>query len=217
MKLRPPARTAAIIVLSFVVLLLVMSARALLESRAESARARVALAAGDLDLAIVRLRSSARWYTPYNGYAQSSLERLELLAQQAEARGEHTRALSAYRSVHAAIQATRSFYTPHKDLLARADRQIAALMASEPPARIEHQRSEAERRADYLALLTPHDPDPVGVLLAFVGFVTWVGAAIGFLSWGVDHEGRIQRFAAKRSMLLLLAGWIAFAVGLRIA
>jgi hypothetical protein len=44
-----------------------------------------------------------------------------------------------------------------------------------------------------------------------------VGAAIGFLSWGVDHEGRIQRFAAKRSMLFLLAGWIAFAVGLRIA
>lgn len=217
MRLGPAARTVAISLLSLIVLMLVMSARALLESRAESARASVALAAGDLDLAIVRLRSSARWYTPFNGYAQSSLERLELLAQQADARGEHARALSAYRSMHAAIQATRSFYTPHTELLRRADQHIAALMASEPPARIEHHRSEAERTADYLALLTPHDPDPVGVLLAFVGFVTWVGAAIGFLSWGVDHEGRILRFAAKRSMLLLLAGWIAFAVGLRIA
>lgn len=217
MRLRQPIRTVAIILLSFVVLLLVMSARALLESRAESAHASVALGAGDLDLAIVRLRASARWYTPFNGYARGSLQRLELLAQQAEARGEHARALSAYRSVHAAIQATRSFYTPHTDILRRADQKIAALMASEPPARIEKQRSQAERQADYLALLTPHDPDPVGVLLAFVGFVTWVGAAIGFLSWGVDHEGRILRFAAKRSMLFLLAGWIAFAVGLRIA
>ncbi|MDB4990981.1 MAG: hypothetical protein JWN04_6159 [Myxococcaceae bacterium] len=217
MMLGPVTRTLAILGLSLLVLLLVMSSRAVLEARSASARASVALAAGDLDEAIVRLRSSARWYTPFNGYARSSLERLELLAEQAEARGEHARALSAYRSVHAAIQATRSLYMPNPDLLARADDHIAALMASEPPARIEQHRSEAQRKADYLALLVAHDPSPLGVLLAFAGFVTWVGSAIGFLSWGVDAEGRILRSVARRSVLLFLAGWIAFAVGLRVA
>ncbi|MDB4974060.1 MAG: hypothetical protein JWN48_2401 [Myxococcaceae bacterium] len=217
MRLHPITRTLAIMGLSLAVLLLVMSARAVLESRAAAARASVALAAGDLDLAIVHLRGSARWYTPFNAYARSSLERLELLAQQAEARGEQTRALSAYRSEHAAIQATRSFYMPNTDLLERADERIAALMASEPPARIEQNLSQAQRKADYLALLVARDPNPWGVLLAFVGFVTWVGAAISFLSWGVDAEGRVLRFVARRSVLFLLAGWIAFAVGLRVA
>ena len=217
MMLGPVSRTLAILVLSFAVLLLVMSARAVLESRALAAEASVALKEGDLDLAVVQLRNAARWYTPFNHYARGSLERLELLARQADARGEHARALSAYRSIHAAIQATRSFYTPNPDLLTRADQQIAALMASEPAARIEQGRSQAQRQADYLALLTPHDPNPLGVLLAFVGFVTWVGAGISFLSWGVDAEGRVLRYVAKRSVLFLLAGWIAFAVGLRIA
>jgi hypothetical protein len=217
MKLGRVARTVAQTLLALLVLMLVMSGRALLESRAAAAQASASLAAGDLDAAIVQLRGSARWYTPFNVYARSSLERLEALAQAADARGERERALSAYRAMHAAIQASRSFYLPHQDLLARADEQIALHMASEPPARIEQHRTPAQRKDDYLELLQPRDPNPTGVLLAFVGFVTWVGAAIAFLSWGVDQEGRILRFVARRSVLFLLAGWIAFAVGLRIA
>jgi len=210
-------RAFAVVGASLCVLLLVMSLRAVLEARAEAEKASAALAVGDVELAIVRLRASARWDAPFNVYAERSLRRLERLAEQAEQGGEHERALSAYRSVHAAIQATRSFYTPHTDVLARADQRIAALMASEPAASIERSRSESERRADYLALLQAHDPEPLGVLLAFAGFVTWVGSAVVFVSWGVDQEGRILRGVARRSVLFLLLGWIAFAVGLRIA
>jgi len=217
MKLGSAGRYVAMTALSLLVLLLVMSARAVLAARAEAAEASVALHAGDVDEAIVRLRSSARWYTPFNAYAYGSLVRLEGVAQNAEAHGEPTRALMAYRSMHAAIQATRSFFTPHTDMLARADEHIAALMAKEPAAPIEQNRTEAQRKADYLALLVAKDPNPFGVLLAFAGFATWVGAAMAFLSWGVDAEGRILRIVARRSVLLLLAGWIAFAVGLRIA
>lgn len=217
MTLGPVARALAIAGASLCVLMLVMSARAVLEARAEGDKASQAIAAGDLELAIVRLRSSARWDAPFNVYAARSLTRLERLAEQAEQRGEYARALSAYRSVHAAIQATRSLYTPHQDQLTRADLRIAALMAREPAAKIEQGRSEQERAADYLALLASDDPQPLGVLLAFAGFVTWVGSAIVFLSWGVDQEGRILRRVAKRSVICLLAGWIAFAVGLRIA
>ncbi|HEY6880526.1 MAG TPA: hypothetical protein VI299_21025 [Polyangiales bacterium] len=217
MMLGPIQRALAVALASLAVLSLVMTARALLESRAEGARATHALSAGQLDDAIVHLRDSARWDAPFNPYAADSRARLEQLAQASESRGDPARALSAYRSLHAAIQATRSFYMPHADQLARADEKIASLMAREPPAPIDAQRSEAERKADYLALLQAHDPNPLGVLLAFLGLVTWVGSAVTFVSWGVDREGRILRAVAKRSVLCLLLGWIAFAVGLRIA
>jgi hypothetical protein len=217
MMVGPVKRAIVVALASLAVLLVVMTARALLEARAETAEATLALKRGDVDDALVHLRNGARWDAPFNGYARDARARLEQLAAASEARGERARALAAYRSLHAAIMATRSFYTPHREQLARADDKIASLMASEPPAAIDAQRSEADRKADYLELLEAHDPNPFGVLLAFAGFVTWVGSAVVFLSWGVDREGRILRAVAKRSVLCLLLGWIAFAVGLRIA
>ena len=217
MRLGPVARPLVVTLLALVVLTLVMCARAVLEARAESARADVALAAGDVDQGLVCLRNAARWYAPFNVYASHALTRLSGLAEVAEGRGEHARALTAYRAVHAAIHATRSFYTPHEALLVKADERIAALMAAEPPAAIEGQRSPEQRKADYLALLRPAQPRLFGVLLAILGLVTWVGSALAFLTWGVDGEGRALRRIGRRSIGLLLVGWIMFAVGLRIA
>lgn len=217
MKLGPIARPLAICLLSLVVLVLVMSGRAVLASRAAWQGAAQSLSDGDVDTAIVQLRSAARWYAPLNVYATRSLLRLEQVATAAEAQGEHERALRAYRAIHAAILATRSFYTPHGEILARADERIATLMAREPAPPIEQGRTPEQRKADYLALLAVHDPKAGGVLLAFAGFATWVGSAMAFLLLGVDGEGRIMRRIAKRSVLCLLAGWIAFAIGLRIA
>ena len=217
MRLGPVARPLVLVALALCVLTLVMSARAVLEARGSSARADVALAAGDIDTAISRLRVTARWYAPFNFYASNALARLLSLAEIAEARGEHARALSAYRAIHAAIHATRSFYTPHGGLLEQADEHIATLMAAEPPAPVEQQHTPDQRKADYLALLRPTQPRLSGVLLAIAGLVTWVGSAVAFLTWGVDGEGRALRRIGRRSIGLLLVGWIMFAVGLRIA
>jgi len=217
MMLGPIARSVAMAFVALAVLFAVMSVRALFEARAESAEASVALQAGDVELAIVHLRSAARWVAPFNGYASDALMRLEALAKADEAAGLHVRALQGYRAIHAAIHAGRSFYVPHDALLQRADVRIAALMAAEPPAKIEQGRSSEQRRADYLALLAPSGPRPFGVLLAFAGFAAWVGSAALFLLWGVDAEGRVLKHVGRRSVLFLLLGWIAFAVGLRIA
>lgn len=217
MKLGPVARPLVLAALVLGVLFAVMTARSVLEARAEAARAEVALAAGDIDGAIVRLRASARWYAPLNFYASGSLARLAQIGEVAEGRGEHARALAAYRAIHAAIHAGRSFYTPHEALLAEADAHIAALMVREPPAAVEAGRSPAQRTADYLALLRPSQPRLFGVLLALGGLFTWVGSAVAFLTWGVDGEGRALQRLGRRSIGLLLVGWILFAVGLRIA
>ena len=45
----------------------------------------------------------------------------------------------------------------------------------------------------------------------------WVVAAAVFLLRGVDHRGRVVRRIARRSGMMLLLGWIAFALGLRLA
>lgn len=217
MMLGPIARAVAIAFAGLGVLFVVMSARSIFEARAESARATLALEQGDVELAIVHLRSSARWTAPFNVYASEALERLEQLALRDEANAQYARALTGFRAIHAAILATRSFYTPHAELLQRSDEHIAALMAREPAPPIERGRSPEQRKADYLALLAPSGPRPFGVLLAFAGFVTWVGSAVFFLLWGVDAEGRVLRRLGRRSVLCLLLGWIAFAVGLRIA
>ncbi len=217
MMLGPVKRALAIALASLGVLLSVMTLRAFLEARAEMAEAALVLGRGDVEQAIVHLRGSARWDAPFNGYAGAARAQLIQLAELCEARGDAAHALSAWRSLHAAIMATRSFYTPHPEQLARADERIAALMAKQPPPAIDAQRTEPERKAEYLALLQPRDPNPLGVLLACLGFATWVGAAVVFLQWGVDREGRILRSIARPSALCLLAGWIVFAVGLRIA
>jgi hypothetical protein len=90
-------------------------------------------------------------------------------------------------------------------------------MAELPPPKMEAGRSFEQRKADYLALLVGTGPSPLGVLLACLGFVAWVGSAVVFLLWGVDSEGRVLRPLGRRSVFCLLVGWIAFAVGLRIA
>lgn len=217
MTLGPLARAFAIFSLSLAAIVLVMALRAVLEARAHAIAADVATDRADLEQTVVQLRSSARWYFPLNPYALRSLVRLEQMAERAESRGERERALGAYRAIHAALHAARGFYTPQAERLTRVDERIAALMAEQPAARMEGARSEAERKADYLALLSRPQPGLLGVLLALAGFVVWVGSAMVFLSWGVDAEGRVLRAVARRSVLCLLLGWIAFAVGLRIA
>jgi hypothetical protein len=217
MKLGPFARAFVTCGLCACVLVLVMAARAVLEARAELARAEAVVAQGDLDAGITALRRAARWNAPGNYYAEAALERLARLADAADMRGDKARALTAYRAIHAAIHASRGFYESERERLAHADRQIAQLMASEAPAEIDAALTLDERRAHYLSLLTGPSPHPGWVLLSCAGFLTWVVAASMFLLRGVDDRGRVVRRVARRSGMMLLLGWIAFALGLRLA
>jgi hypothetical protein len=90
-------------------------------------------------------------------------------------------------------------------------------MAKEAPPEIDAGKSEAERRALYLSLLQGSAPNSFWVVFALLGCVTWVVSASVFLLRGVDHRGRVVRRIARRSGLMLLLGWIAFALGLRLA
>ena len=217
MMFRPYARGLALALLGASVLCIVMWARAVLEARAEQAHARAALGQGDYVSAIAAYRRSARWNAPGNVYASDALGALEKLGAALEARGDWSDALAAQRAIHAAVHASRGFVTLDRARLERADQRIADLMAKEPPPEIDAGKSEAERRALYLSLLQGRAPNSFWVVFALLGCVTWVVATAVFLLRGVDHRGRVVRRIARRSAVMLLLGWIAFALGLRLA
>ena len=217
MTLGPVARAVATVGLSLLVLTTVLTVRAVLEARAGRARAEQAMAANDVDSAIVELRRAARWTAPINPYATGALDALERVGSQARSRGETARALAAYRAAHAAIHAGRSFYTPESERLERVDRVIAAMMAAEPPPEIDVARSPAQRLEGYREALQVSRPRELWVASALFGFITWVCGVLVFMAYGLDAEGRLVRHIAKRSGLSVVVGWIAFALGLRLS
>ena len=218
MKLGPVLRLVVSGVLALSVLIAVMSVRAWFEARALSAQAQAEHAAGQLDRAIVSCRLAARWDGPLNGHAERAFDALEQIARAAEARGDGAQALAAYRAIHASAMATRGFFVPQRARLARVDPHIARLRrAAAAQGETLAPGSALDDPQRYLAALNPQRPRPLGVLVAWFGFAAWVGGASVFLRRGVDAQGRLVRRVARQGALFALLGWIAFALGLRIA
>jgi hypothetical protein len=210
-------RSLAFVALSLLALFTVMTARAVLEARAELAQAEQALSSADLPLAVSHYRLAARWSAPGNAYATSALAALESVGKAAEQRSDAALALSAYRAAHAALYSARGMEVSDPALLARVDARIADLMARDPGSERDERASYEERRERYQHLLKVEGPNQRGVLLACGGFFTWVGAFAMLVLRGLDDEGRIVKRVARPSFLFLVFGWIAFAVGLQIA
>jgi predicted GNAT superfamily acetyltransferase len=217
MKLGPVTRLLVSGALALSVLLVVMSLRAFLEARAHAGHAQLAQSRGDLAGAIVSLRLSARWDSPFNLYAERSFASLERIARAAEARGDTEQALTAYRAVHAAALSSRGFFVPQHERLARVDPRIEQLRLGAAAQGETHAGMHTLDRRDYLAALMPDRPRPLGVVIAWAGFAAWVGGASVFLRRGVDAQGRLVRRVARQGAVFALLGWIAFALGLRIA
>jgi hypothetical protein len=217
MRLARLGRPLAFIALSLTALVSLMAVRCLLESRAHVARAERALARRDLAQAVSEYRLAARWSAPANAYARSALDQLERIGKAAEQRGDGALALSAYRSIHAALHAARGTHVSDPERLTRSDARIAAWMAREPPTALDAGRPLEQREQRYRELLRPSRPSTLGVLLACAGFFTWVSAFAVLVLRGLDREGRIVLQIARPSFLCLVFGWVAFAVGLRIA
>lgn len=215
---RSISRVLAVGFLGFSVLCLVMTGRAVLSARGEWMHAQKVL--GNLDEpseAIASLRRAARWNALGNVYAGDALAALSKLASTLEMRGDLENALAAQRAIHAAIHASAGFVAFDAARLKQADQKIAELLARQPAAELDAALSEAERKALYLDLLERKAPSSFWVVFAFCGCVTWIVSASVFLLRGVDQRGRVVRLVARRSGLMLLLGWIAFALGLRLA
>jgi hypothetical protein len=195
-----------------------LAVRVVVSARAELNRAESLYAEGEVDASIVHFRRAARWYAPGSPYHRRALGRLMAIGGNSERQGGTERALAAYRAVRSAIMSTRSFYTPESEMLERADRRIAALMASLPAPGIDAGKSRAELGAEHLALLRAETgPDPFWTCVLLLGFLAWVGGAFAFTFRAIDDEHRFVRKPALRCALVIASGFALFVLGMALA
>ena len=200
-------------------LLAVLAVRVVAGSHDELRLAERLRARGDVDTAIVHYRRAVRFYAPGNPYVSDALRALVDIAREAERAADTTRALAAWRAVHAGILTGRSFYVPHRDVLAEADAHLAALAAADPPP-VDVPHGETGRRLSYLAALErarDSDPSVLWTLVLLSGFAAWIAGSLGLVLRGVDLEARLCMPAAGRFATLMLVGFLAFVVGLALA
>jgi hypothetical protein len=208
-------RRIAQVALAIIFCVGVVATRVVVSGRAELGAGRDALAHGDAEEAVVRLRRAARWYAPGARHPAAALDLLEQIAARAEAAGDARTARLAWEAERSAILAARSFYVPFAERLPVANRHIAELLAREEGPAADPEKSEAQRAAWHLALLTRDDAPLVGfTILALVGFVGWIAGALVLIYRGVDASDRLRPRAALRAGALIVAGYAAFLIGL---
>jgi len=207
--------TAGWVVLGLALLAAPLVGRAAWEGRAELRAADAARDQDDKDVEIEHLGRAARWRVPGLSHDEVALDRLETLAVNAQAHGEQDHiALAAHREIRRALLATRSFGVPHPDRFARANAQIAALMAEQE--RTFQTDSSGGVAADDLEayhrglLDRVPGPNPWRANLAGLAFVAWLVTSAGFVLRGLDGEGRLRARPALRwggGSVVMLVTW----------
>jgi hypothetical protein len=189
--------------------LAIVTVRVVWSSRAEW---RAAQAVGGEER-VVHLGRAARLYAPGNPYARRALDELVQFGRAQTGTGAHSPyALAAWREARSAILATRSFYTPHRDVLDEANAAIAALMAAaDDPSR----GTLATREAWHAARLARDDaPSVAWTLVALVGLAAWIGCAAAFFWRAVDERDRLRRRPALAYAAGVALGLVLFFLGL---
>ena len=181
------AQAVALMLIAFALI----TVRVIWSSRAEFRAAEESVG----EMKIIHYGRAARLYTPGNPYSRRALD---ALAQDGS--------LQAWEEARSAILATRSFYTPHRGLLAQANEAIAKMMAEKDP---------KHGREWHAAKLAEDNAPSVGwSIVALIGLFGWIGAAVLFILRAIDENDRLRPKVALGMALLLLCGLILFFVGL---
>ena len=196
----------------------ILCGRAFYSTHVELERADSLREGGNNELAVDHYRRAATWMFPGNFAARRALEALMEIGTSAEARGESVLALAAFRSAHAAVMSTRSFYEPNADLRLLADARIARLMSLGVTPPVDAHLSAEEREATYLAMLrADRDVALVWALVALLGFAAWVTGAALFAARAIDAANRLVPAEARRWSTLFVVGFGSFVLGLALA
>jgi hypothetical protein len=198
--------------------LALVAARVAWSSRTRWRDAEARFSMGDTPGAIDRWGRAARLYAPGNPWSERSLARLDAIALEEESRGHAELALSAWRELRVSIRATRSFYTPSRERLARADEHIARLAAASESAALDPGADLATRERWHARQLAIDDAPSVALsLLALAGLLLWLGGALGLLRNALDNHDRWLAGPALRWSLVIAVGFVAFVIGVACA
>jgi hypothetical protein len=133
--------------------------------------------------AIIHFTRSIHWYSPGNKAVTNSIRALWKIGINAETQGDIILALDAFQSITSSLYSARSFYTPHQEWIAKCDDRIASIRAKQNENRPQNQGiSFEERKEEALKLLKiKTEPNVFWSIIVEIGFLGWIGCAIGFI------------------------------------
>lgn len=153
-----------------------VAGRVIVSGRAALAAGDAAAEAGDLDLAIQRWESAARWYLPIAGHVDEAYTRLIALTGK-----DRRHALAAWRAVRSAALATRGLWTPHADDLATANAAIAEIASRDPEGALAGGPDAAARKTFHTERLARDLGPSRGAVVLFVLGIACFLAGVGLL------------------------------------
>jgi hypothetical protein len=134
---------------------------------------------GNTPKAALHYFRALNFYSPI-GSSQTAAKELYDLALDLDKKGQKKEAYLAFLRLRAALNASRSFYTPRKDLLDGANKQISAYLA------LLHQTEENDQNLNYdetykyyYSLYSKNPPaNEFWYFLTVLGFLMWTLGAI---------------------------------------
>lgn len=151
----------------------------------EHQKAEAALNNNNLEQAITHFNRAIHWYSPGSKTIKASVQALWEIGIQAEINRDYRIALQAFRSLRSSLYSARSFYTPYPDWIDKCDDRISSLVALE---REPYHPDDAfpktsfRRKDEILNILdAPTEPSVLWSIIVEIGFLGWIGSAIGFI------------------------------------
>jgi hypothetical protein len=187
----------------------------------ELGTARERQTAGDPRGAMLHYFRSLNWYSPL-GASQTAADELWALGNALEDRGETELAYLAYVRLRSALNASRSFYMPRRDLVDQSSRRIASYLAHEMPDAAKTPEGLATNEEFFYRLYTENPRMNEGWYLAAVGgFLLWTlggGLAI-FRFFKADRTLPAARrlYAARVPAVCFLVGYALWLAGMMMA
>ena len=130
--------------------------------------------------AVTHFDRAIHWYTPFNPFVEKSAQRLWEISAEAQKRGDPRLAFIALRAIRRGFYSARSFYTPGKDWIDRAETRIAILLPLEETNEAHVGRSITPTKNKTQAGKTS-GPNVLWAIIMEIGFLGWIGSAIGLI------------------------------------
>lgn len=202
-------RAVALALLTVVLGLAVITARAVSDGEEHMRQSDAAFNQGNLPDALLHARSAAVMYAPGAPHLARAYDRMIAIAIGSEAAGHARSAESAWRAVRGAALETRHVWVPHAAELARANENLARLenaanrsdKAEDPRAAVERARQELARDD------APSTPWLIALLAGFAAMLTGL-VVVGLR--GISPDGKLALGRAKLGIVLSIAGALSW-------
>lgn len=179
-------RSAGLVIAAATIALGLVWARCYADAAREFRAAESSMQQGDQREAVLHYARSMRWRTPGSPYPEASARRLWDLGAKAEARGEAVLARRALETLRSAVLSGRGLRRPGNQWIERCDAHLTALGRG-PSFKSYHPASLSALS------LPPEGPSAAGSVLLIIGFVVWVGCAVGLASSEPQCDEKFSR------------------------